>query len=469
MVDLVESSKQSIRSAGEALRSALGSNEGWEYILPIIFLKALAEVSQKSEERLAFHNLLSDAHGPDLGKKINTTLYTIGKKYSKSLENVFDGFDYRSSRLGSEDSRDYLLKNLLNHLSNFEFGLNSRPSHNRFVCAYAFSSAIQELGRRKLGAEFITPPDLGALIANLVDPKADESLYDPTLGVGALLLECLRYVSETRKGLPNVAGQEKNWFAWSAAKMTLFLLGENSSSICLGDTLRSPKLVDDTHKLRRFDVVISNYPWGIRDWGVDEAAYDLYNRFSLGMPPKSNGDYAFLLHILASLKKTGRAAVVVSNGALSRGGTEREIRRKIVENNWVDAVVGLPPKIFYNKDSACSLLILKKDKYDDTILFINASMYFHQVKDKNIINPEAIKEISSLYHCREAKDSISVLVTLEMLRKQEYDLHVGVHVHSEQTIESVDLMLIEKKRSALEAELKVVEAKLTKLLKKFND
>ena len=178
-------------------------------------------------------------------------------------------------------------------------------------------------------------------------------------------------------------GQEAIGSTWSLAKMNMFLHGEDNHKIEWGDTLRNPKLLDTNGQLLKFDIVTANPPFSLDKWGHDEAEHDQFGRFKRGIPPKTKGDFAFILHMIETLKaKTGRMAVIVPHGVLFRGSSEGKIRQKLIEENLLDAVIGLPEKLFYGTGIPAAILVFSKAKTDENVLFIDASRDFKSGKTK---------------------------------------------------------------------------------------
>jgi type I restriction enzyme M protein len=459
--------KSTLSGASDMLRSAVGSNEAWEYLIPLVFLRILAEISENHEDKISFHNLLTEDQSSDIGNRINLTLYRICERNKSSLSDVFDGFDYQSNRLGQSSDRNVLLKGLLKKLSNVTCDAKDESSTQEAIHP-CFNELLEELARKKQGAEIATPSSIANLIAQLLIPTSHETVYDPACGTGSLLSACYRHVEITENASCRIAGQEKNWVAWSIAKMSFYLQGIESSHVQLGDTIRAPKLLDSNNALAKFDVVVCNHPWGVKDWGYHEAQHDKFKRFSFGVPPQSNSEFAFILHALASMETDkGRAAVIVSNGALSRSGNEKNIRQRMVDANLVDAVISLPPKVFYNKDNSASILILRSNKKDKSILFINAEKCFSSTRDRNLLSQDGTMRILKTYHDRLNEPEFSTLIEHEEIAQKNYDLHVGIYVHSNITLKAIDLFALEQERLKVESELRAVEHELAVLLRKL--
>jgi type I restriction enzyme M protein len=181
-------------------------------------------------------------------------------------------------------------------------------------------------------------------------------------------------------------GQEAIGSTWALAKMNMFLHGEDNHRIEWGDTIRNPKLLDSTASLKHFDIVVANPPFSLEKWGFEGAEADKFSRFRRGLPPRTKGDYAFILHMVETMKPgTGRMAVVVPHGVLFRGAAEGRIRQKLIEENLLDVVIGLPEKLFYGTGIPAAVLVFRKNKADDKVLFIDASRDFEAGKNQNVL------------------------------------------------------------------------------------
>ncbi|MCP4692363.1 MAG: N-6 DNA methylase, partial [Desulfobacterales bacterium] len=229
------------------------------------------------------------------------------------------------------------------------------PGGNAHMVGAAGQFLIKKFaeGSGKKAGEFYTPPEVADLMAELMAPRRGDEICDPACGAGSFLLACGRKIRERYNGSRNYTlyGQEAVDSIWAMAKMNLFLNGEDNHRLEWGDVIRDPKLIDEDGGLKRFDVVAAHPPSGMRKWGVENAETDSFGRFRLGVPPKSKADYAFILHMIETLEPDrGRMAFASPNGVLYRGEEEGVIRKKLIEENLLDAVIGLPEKLLYGTD-----------------------------------------------------------------------------------------------------------------------
>ncbi|WP_419602037.1 HsdM family class I SAM-dependent methyltransferase, partial [Thiolapillus sp.] len=314
---------------------------------------------------------------------------------------------FNSNKLGDDKQKNEILRHVLEDFNKPE--LNLRPSRigTLDVIGNAYEYLIKNFAATsgKKAGEFYTPPEVSDLIAELLEPKEGDEICDPACGSGSLLMKCGRKIREKYNGSKKYAlfGEEAIGSTWALAKMNMFLHGEDNHRIEWGDTLRNPKLLNKDESLMHFDIVTANPPFSLEKWGHDEAEHDRWGRFRRGIPPKTKGDYAFILHMIETLKpSSGRMGVVVPHGVLFRGAAEGRIRRKLIEENLLDTVIGLPEKLFYGTGIPAAILIFKKKKADDKVLFIDASREYADGKNQNVLRAEDIQKIIDTCHKRES-------------------------------------------------------------------
>ncbi|MGL5290577.1 MAG: type I restriction-modification system subunit M, partial [Vibrionaceae bacterium] len=323
-------------------------------------------------------------------------------------------------------------------------------------------------GGQKAG-EFYTPPEISDLIAELLDPQPGDTICDPACGSGSLLMKCGRKVVSNH-GSRSYAlyGQEAIGSTWSLAKMNMFLHGEDNHKIEWGDTIRSPKLLDKTGSLMLFDIVTANPPFSLDKWGHGDAENDKFARFNRGVPPKTKGDYAFILHMIETLKpNTGRMGVVVPHGVLFRGAAEGKIRQKLIDENLLDAVIGLPEKLFYGTGIPAAILIFKKKKVDDNILFIDASREFKSGKNQNQLSDEHIAKIVATYRNGDKVDKYAYLASLKEIQDNDYNLNIPRYVDTFEEEDEIDLLAVRAEREQLKAQLAELESEMENYLQEL--
>lgn len=250
--------------------------------------------------------------------------------------------------------------------------------------------------------------------------------------------------------------------------MNMFLHSEDNHRIEWGDTIRNPKLTDKQGNLLKFDIVTANPPFSLDKWGYEEAGQDRFQRFVRGLPPKTKGDYAFISHMIATLKDgTGRMGVVVPHGVLFRGAAEGKIRQKLIEENLLDAVIGLPEKLFYGTGIPAAILIFRKDKTDDSVLFIDASQEFKAGKNQNTLTSENITKIHRTYQARQAVEKYAYLADFAELKENDFNLNIPRYVDTFEAEEKIDLNAVRTERLALQQELAELEEKMAGYLKEL--
>src|SRR3954462_12367323 len=359
--------------ACDTFRGAVDPAEYKNYILVMLFVKYVSDVWQDhyeavkkeygdNEERIlrrlkrerfvlppacTFQALYGQRNAANLGEVINEALDAVEEANKAKLEGVFRNIDFNSeASLGQTRDRNVRLKSLLEDFSDPRLDLRPSRVGNLDVIGDAYEFLIGKFaaGAGKKAGEFYTPPEVSQLIARLVDPQSGERICDPACGSGSLLIRCGQQVGSKDFSL---YGQENTGSTWALAKMNMVLHGMDHARLEWGDTSRQPKLLADD-KLMKFEVVVANPPFSLDKWGQEEASADHYGRFHRGVPPKSKGDYAFITHMVETITEdSGRVGVVVPHGVLFRGASEGVIRRKLVEENLLDAVIGLPANLFY--------------------------------------------------------------------------------------------------------------------------
>ena len=417
-----------------------------------------------------FYNLYLHRQEPGNGDRIDRALHRLEEVNSAQLKgdgiSVFQYLSFNTDELGEENQKNAILCRLLEDFAKPDLNLKPSRVGALDVIGNAFEFLIKNFaasGERKAG-DFYTPPEVSNLLAELLDPQPGDRICDPACGSGSLLLKFGKKVVTNHKSKEYALyGQEVLGGIWSIAKMNLLLHGENNHTIEWGDTIRKPKLLDKNRRLLLFDVVAASLPFSLNKWGYDEA--NTYGRFRRGLPPKSKGIYAFILHMLATLKpNTGRMGVVVPHGVLFRGLSEGRIRKKLIEENLLDAVIGLPAKLFCGTSIPVVVLVFKMDKIDNCVLFIDASREFKAGKYQNVLSDENITKILVTYPNRASREQYAYLSSLEEIKENDYNLNIPLYVDSYKEKEQIDLMDELAERKHLMAQLTVLESKMVKFM-----
>lgn len=419
----------------------------------------------------SFYALHAQRHSAGNGERIDKALHAIEEANITKLRDVFQDIHFNSNKLGDEQQKNDILRHLLEDFAKPELDL--RPSRVRQldVIGNAYEFLIKNFASTsgKKAGEFYTPPEVSTLMAQLMAPHEGDEICDPTCGSGSLLMKCGRLIRDnigSRKYA--LYGQEAIGSTWALAKMNMFLHGEDNHRIEWGDTIRNPKLLDGTASLKHFDIVVANPPFSLEKWGFEGADTDKFSRFRRGMPPRTKGDYAFILHMIETMKPgTGRMAVVVPHGVLFRGAAEGRIRQRLIEENLLDLVIGLPEKLFYGTGIPAAVLVFRKNKDDEKVLFIDASRDYEGGKNQNVLREADLRRVLNTVKARQSVDKYSYLATLAEIAENDFNLNIPRYVDTFEEEVEIDLMIVRKEREQLKAELASLEAQMAVYLKEL--
>jgi type I restriction enzyme M protein len=324
--------------------------------------------------------------------------------------------------------------------------------------------------------EVYTPREVIKLMVEILDPKPNESVYDPACGSGGMLILSYNYVKkkygEKEAEKISLFGQEVNPLSLAICKMNLIIHGINDARVELGDTLLYPRFKENGF-IKQFEIALTNVPWNQDGYGEETLKKgEFWNkRFPYGFPPRQSADWAWIQHLLASTKENGRAAIVLDNGCLFRGGKEKAIRAKILEEDLIECVILLPEKLFYNTGAPGAILIFSKNKPAERkgkVLFINASQEYEkhpEVRKLNILSDKNIQKIANVYRTFGEVDGISRVVPLEEIKENDYNLNVTLYVFPEEKEEEINIVKELEDLKILENELKEIETRMMEFLK----
>lgn len=423
----------------------------------------------------SFYALWERRHEPGNGERIDQAVRAIedanGSKLKDSTRSVFQNVTFNTDRLGDEKRKNTLLRHVLEDFAKDE--LNLKPSRIGSVdmvgnaCEYLIEH-LAASGAPK-ARDFYTPAKVSELMAELLDPHPGHSICDPACGSATLLIKCGSNVRNNHgNNRYELYGQEASGSTWSLAKMNMFLHGEDNHKIEWGDTLRNPKLLDKNGNLMRFDIVAANLLFSLDKWGRDNANNDKFGRFRRGLPPKTKGDYGFILHMIETLKlNTGRMGVVVPHGVLFRGAAEGKIRKQLIAENLLDAVIGLPEKLFYGSGIPTAILIFRRNKTDTSTLFIDASRECQSGKNQNLLTEENIQKIVHTYRKGESVDKFAYVADLKEIQENDYNLNIPRYVDTFEKEGEVDLVAARAERAQLKAQLDELETEMAKHLEEL--
>ena len=468
--------------ACDTFRGTMDSTGYKDYVLTMLFVKYLSdfykekleELHEKysgNEERIAksltrekfvldemctFDYLLQYKEAANVGEVINKALERIEEDNKEKLEGIFRNVDFNSeSKLGNTKERNSILKHLLEDFADKRLDL--RPSmlagNDVIGDAYEYLIAHFASDAGKKGGEFFTPSAVSTLLSKLVQAQEGDRIYDPTCGSGSLLIKASKEVGNENFA---IYGQERNGQTHALCKMNMFLHEINDANIAWGDTLRNPLHIENDH-LMKFDVVVANPPFSLDKWGAEDLTDDHYRRFEYGLPPKSKGDYAFVEHMLTSLNAQGRMGVVLPHGVLFRGASEGKIRQAIIDDNLLDAVIGLPANLFFGTGIPSTILIFKKGREKKDVLFIDASREFDKDKNQNSISDAHIEKILQTYKDRKEIEKYAHVASLEEIQENDYNLNIPRYVDTFEEEEPVDIEATKANIAKIEDELVFVK------------
>ncbi len=485
-------------AACDTFRGAFDSSEYKNYILVFMFLKYLSDVWKDKQaayrekygedpviiqrkmqrERFVlpadctFDYLHQHRNDADIGEKIDKVLARIEDQNLEKLDGVFRNISFNSEKLGQTKDRNRRLKNLINDFANPN--LDFRPSvlgRKEDLIGNAYMYLIERFasGAGKKGGEFYTPHEVSELLAKLIAPKAGARICDPTCGSGSLLITVAEEV-RGKDGKPSndfsLYGQDSNGDTWALAKLNMFLHSMDSADIEWGDTINNPLLLEGD-SLMKFDVVVANPPFSLDKWGHEDAEADRFKRFLRGIPPRSKGDYAFILHMIDTTLPRGKVGVIVPHGVLFRGSAEGRIRKALIEENLLEAVIGLPTNLFFGTGIPAAILIFNKAKEQNDVLFIDASKEYQDGKKQNKLRAQDIEHIVATYQAFETTDKYSYRATLQEIEENEFNLNIPRYVDTFEEEEPVDIPAVQKEINQLESELVEVRGEMDGYLKEL--
>ena len=463
-----------------SIRGAVDAPKFKDYILPLIFVKRISDVFEDELTRLSdefgdekiAHDLAQKDHKlvrffiprsstwseirkktKNIGEELTNAIRVIAKENPK-LQGVIDIVDFNAKVSGQRIIDDGKLSQLIEVISRHRIGLNDTEPD---ILGRAYEYLLRKFaeGQGQSAGEFYTPKEVGWVMAYCLDPKQGQEVYDPACGSGGILVKCQLALKEKEKKISkplHLYGQEQNHGTYAMAKMNMFI-HDMEGDVAIGDTLVSPKFLSGS-ALKKFDLVVANPMWNQDGYDTQFYEGDTFNRFDCGYPPASSADWGWVQHMFTSLGNNGRAAVVLDTGAVSRGSgnqgsnREKDIRKKFVDNDWIEAVLLLPENLFYNTTAPGIVLFLNKNKPKEKknkIMLINASLEFEKGRPKNFIPDDKIKKIAKAFHGWEDIDKFVKIIVKDEAAKNDYNLSPSRYVGNGQDEEyrGVDEILVE--------------------------
>lgn len=420
------------------------------------------------------------AKGANNNPNLNTDLAAIfdaiessasGYDSEHDIKGLFADFDTTSNRLGNTvEEKNKRLAAVIKGVESLDFGNFEDSEIDLFGDAYEFLISNYAANAGKSGGEFFTPQNVSKLIARLAmyGQETVNKIYDPACGSGSLLLQAKRQF-DTHVIEDGFFGQEINHTTYNLARMNMFLhnINYDKFDIALGDTLLHPQYGDQ----KPFDAIVSNPPYSVNWVGSDDPTLINDDRFAPAgvLAPKSKADFAFVLHALSYLSARGRAAIVCFPGIFYRGGAEQKIRKYLVDNNFVETVIALPPNLFYGTSIAVNILVLSKHKMNPTTQFINASGedFFKKETNNNILLPEHIERIVGIFGNKDEVDHVATSVDNNTIAENDYNLSVGTYVEAEDTHEVINIVKLNEEVAQTVQRIDALRADINKIIKEI--
>lgn len=488
-----EEMQTKVWGAADILRGSIDSADYKHYILGFLFLKRLSDVfneegrrieEETGDKELAWND--PDEHQffmpessrwesirkltANIGNSINIACGKLEDK-NPTMEGVLASIDFNSERLGETKQRDTTLLKLIQHFSSIPMGNGdlAEPDMLGRVYEYLIEKFADDAGKK--GGEFATPRKVVQLMVAILEPEERMRINDPTGGTGGMLIESAYYVRNNGGNPKNLtlSAQEKNMGTWGICKMNMLMHGLPDADIRKGDTIRDPKFLMDG-QLMLFDRVLANPPFSLDNWGYEEAQSDGFGRFRYGIPPRTKGDFAFVEHMIATLNQEGKMAVVVPHGVLFRGGAEGRIRESILREGIIEAVIGLPSKLFFGTGIPAAILIVNKNKPSErkgSVLFIDASQDYQEGKNQNTLRDQDIEKIVAAYKNYQDVEKYCRVVSISEIEENDWNLNISRYVDTAPEEEVVDVALALKELRVLETRRREIEAQMNEYLKEL--
>lgn len=489
-------------AACDTFRGVVDATQYKDYVLVMLFLKYISDIWIEDRERFdaqfagdprrdekierllqrerfilpessSFYALYEQRKAANIGELINIALDDIEEKNKVKLDGVFRNIDFNSeSNLGETKERNRRLVHLLEDFHKPALDLRpSRVSDDIIGETYIYLISRFASDAGKKAGEFYTPRSVSTLLAKLAAPRPGDTIFDPACGSGSLLVEAAREVGSKNYAL---YGQEVNGATSALARMNMFMHANDSATIEWGNTLTDPKLLEGAH-LRQFDIVVANPPFSLDKWGADDASADPYKRYWRGVPPKSKGDYAFITHMIEVAKRqTGRVAVIVPHGVLFRGAAEGRIRKALIEENLLDAVIGLPSNLFTTTGIPVAILIFDRSREAgganadrEDVLFIDASREFTPAKSQSLLEPLHIDKIVETFRDRAEIERYSRRARIEEIAENDFNLNIPRYVDTFEPEAEIDVAAVQREIEQVEAELVEVRVRMAGYLKEL--
>jgi type I restriction enzyme M protein len=438
----------SLWASCDELRGGMDASQYKEYILTLLFIKYVSDKYEGEADALieipagcAFRDIAALQGNSNIGEEINKTITQLAE--ANELQGVINVADFNDEdKLGKGKEMVDRLSKLVAIFNGLNLGSNRADGDDLLGDAYEYLMRHFATQSGKSKGQFYTPAEVSRVVAKVVGVKAttpqDQTVYDPTCGSGSLLL---KVNDEARNGL-SLYGQEMDNATWALARMNTILHNNETAEIEKGNTLASPHFKQNNNSLKTFDFAVANPPFSYKAWssGIDPEN-DEYQRFESGIPPAKNGDFAFLLHILTSLNSTGKAAVILPHGVLFRGNAEAAIRKNLIQQGYIKAIIGLPANLFYGTGIPACIIVIDKAAADsrESLFMIDGSKGFFKDGNKNRLRSQDIHKIVDVFNNQLELPRYSRNVTLAEIAANDYNLNIPRYIDSSEAEDIHDL------------------------------
>ncbi|WP_435278321.1 type I restriction-modification system subunit M [Rhodococcus yananensis] len=436
----------SLWASCDQLRGGMDASQYKDYILTLLFVKYVSDKAKTDANSLievpaggSFDDMLAAKGDKEIGDRFNKIIARLAE--ANDLRNVIDQADFNDEeKLGKGKEMQDRLSKLVTIFNDLDFRGSRAEGDDLLGDAYEYLMRHFATESGKSKGQFYTPAEVSRILAKVVgigpNTRQDQTVYDPACGSGSLLLKA---AAEAPRGM-TIYGQEKDNATWALSKMNMILHGNEIAEIEKGDTITSPQFTKGDH-LRTFDYIVMNPPFSVKSW--NNGLENDYGRFEYGRPPEKNGDYAFLLHALTSLKSTGKAAIILPHGVLFRGNAEATIRTRLLKQGFIKGIIGLPANLFYGTGiPACVVILDKENAVGRTGVFmIDASKGFMKDGNKNRLRSQDLHKIVDTFNKQIEIDRYSRMVPIAEIAdpKNDYNLNIPRYIDSSEPEDLQDL------------------------------
>ncbi len=427
----------------DQLRGGMDASQYKDYILTLLFMKYVSDKAANNPdegidipEGASFRDMVALRNDIEIGDKMNKIIDALAEA-NEPLKGVIDQVDFNDdTKLGSDEDKQNTLSNLIGIFNDLDLSSNRVEGDDLLGDAYEYLMRHFATESGKSKGQFYTPAEVSRIMAKVIGINANttgqHTIYDPTCGSGSLLLKA---ADAAPNGL-SIYGQEKDNATYALAWMNMILHDNETAILSRGNTLASPNFTDDNGNLTRFDFAVANPPFSDKGWisGLN-LENDPYHRFDgYGIPPAKNGDYAYLLHFIASLKSTGKGAIILPHGVLFRGNKEADIRRNLIKHKFIKGIIGLPANLFYGTGIPACIIVIDKEnaKHRTGIFMIDASKSFLKDGNKNRLRAQDIHKIVSVFNKQTEIDGYSRMVPTSEIADtaNDYNLNIPRYIDS---------------------------------------